>query len=371
MSNLQIPSHLILTQKQKEKLHSLPISEFTDVKWTSQNSAISFLKEHNLVLEDIQPENKWKIRCSIKTKGIYILQCCCGSDMGLKKRKSRQIYKFVECLAYVHIKKDKDNNYMSIFGYLKHVEDCQRCLPHQPPPLNLNEMVKRIAQNLLQNHASPSHILDNNANFIANYLNGRVIINNERFLLSNQDLINIRNSMTKDIWGLDKRKAEEINIDEFFGLNSRVYELIEATVYYKPRKELNDRFILVLATKNQRDLAWKFGHQKFLHMDGTFGISNKKILLFTLLVLDDQKRGILIGYLLFSAAGDAQRSSSSYNNSILKELLLHYKNKLEQEKGCEFTPKVIISYLLLFSLFLKMNLFNEFELLGCYNRLRS
>jgi replicative DNA helicase len=68
MANLQIPSHLILTQKQKEKLHSLPISEFTDVKWASQNSAISFLKEHNLVLEDIQPENKWKIRCSIKLK---------------------------------------------------------------------------------------------------------------------------------------------------------------------------------------------------------------------------------------------------------------------------------------------------------------
>ncbi|CAG8552759.1 17390_t:CDS:2 [Rhizophagus irregularis] len=200
-----------------------------------------------------------------------------------------------------------------------------------------------MAQNLLQNHASSSHILNNNMNFIANYLNGRVIIDNKRFLLSNQDLINICNSMTKDIWGLDKRKAEEINIAKFFGLNNRDHELIEATVYYKPRRELNDRFILVLATKNQRDLAWKFGHQKILHMDGTFGISNKKILLFTLLILDNQKRGIPIGYLLFSAAGDAQRTSSSYNNLILKELLLHYKNKLEQENGCKFTPKVAIT----------------------------
>ncbi|PKY13043.1 hypothetical protein RhiirB3_518497 [Rhizophagus irregularis] len=200
-----------------------------------------------------------------------------------------------------------------------------------------------MAQNLLQNHASPSHILNNNMNFIANYLNGRVIIDNKRFLLSNQDLINICNSMTKDIWGLDKRKAEEINIAKFFGLNSKDHELIEATVYYKPRRELNDRFILVLATKNQRDLAWKFGHQKILHMDGTFGISNKKILLFTLLILDNQKKGIPIGYLLFSAAGDAQRTSSSYNNLILKELLLHYKNKLEQENSCKFTPKVAIT----------------------------
>ncbi|UZO13895.1 uncharacterized protein OCT59_005376 [Rhizophagus irregularis] len=111
--------------------------------------------------------------------------------------------------------------------------------------------------------------------YVAKHLNGKVIINNERFLLSNQDLINIRNSMTKEVWGLDKCKAEEINIDEFFGSNSK------------------DR--------------------------------------------------IPIGYLLFSAAGGAQRASSSYNHLILKELILHYKDKLEQERGCEFVPKVAMT----------------------------
>ena len=105
--NLEIPSHLILTQKQKEQLYSLPVSEFTDVKWESQDNAICYLREYNLILESIQPEHKWKIRYSNKVKGIYILQCCCGSDIGLKKsnseakaRKSRQMYKFVECLAF-------------------------------------------------------------------------------------------------------------------------------------------------------------------------------------------------------------------------------------------------------------------------------
>ncbi|CAB4485528.1 unnamed protein product [Rhizophagus irregularis] len=192
-------------------------------------------------------------RSSNKNKEIYLLQCCCGSDMSLKKsnseakaRKSRQMYKF----AFAWIKKN-NNNYISIFGYLKHVEDCQRCLPYQPPPLHLNETIKRMAQNLLQLHVNPSHILDDNMGYVAKHLNGKVIINNERFLLSNQDLINIRNSMTKEVWGLDKRKAEEINIDEFFGSNSKDSELIEATIYYKPRKELNDRFMLILATKDQ------------------------------------------------------------------------------------------------------------------------
>src|SRR5215216_5004512 len=227
MPKLQIPSHLILTQQQIEQLYSLPVSEFTDVKWESQNNAIFLLEKHNLILESIQPEHKWKVRYSNKAKGIYLLQCCCGSDMSLnskkstseaKTRKSRQMFKFVGCLAFAQIKKNGDN-YTKIFGYLNHLEDCQRCLPYQPPPLHLNEMVKRMAQNLLQNHASSSHIIDDNMDFIVKHLDGKVIINDERFLLSNQDLINLRNSMTKEIWGLDKHKAEEINIDQFFGPN--------------------------------------------------------------------------------------------------------------------------------------------------------
>jgi hypothetical protein len=47
--------------------------------------------------------------------------------------------------------------YISIFGYLNHLEVCQRCLPVQPPPLRINETVKLMAQNLLQLNVHPSH----------------------------------------------------------------------------------------------------------------------------------------------------------------------------------------------------------------------
>jgi len=93
--------------------------------------------------------------------------------------------------------------------------------------------------------------------------------------------------MTKEIWKLDKCKAEEINIDQFFELNSKDDEIINATVFYKIRRELNDQFMLILATKNQRDLTWKFEYQQILYLNRTFSILNKKLLLFTLLVLDD------------------------------------------------------------------------------------
>ena len=131
--SLNIPSHLLLTQKQKEQLNSLPISNFINLQWNikTQENAIAFLQCHNLILETILPEHKWKIRYSDKAKGIYILQCCCGSDMSLntkklnseeaRTRKSRQIYKFVGCLAFARIRK-YEGLYISIFGYLNHFQ---------------------------------------------------------------------------------------------------------------------------------------------------------------------------------------------------------------------------------------------------------
>jgi hypothetical protein len=143
---LKISSHLILTQKQREQLCSLPVSKFTDIKWESQSDAASFLKEHDLILENTKspkPERKWKVRYSNIAKGIRLFQCCCGSDVSLrpkngnsKVRKSRQIYKFVGCLAFARIKKYK-NNCINVSGYLTHSEDCRR----QHPLQYLNETV--------------------------------------------------------------------------------------------------------------------------------------------------------------------------------------------------------------------------------------
>ncbi|EXX70277.1 hypothetical protein RirG_088880 [Rhizophagus irregularis DAOM 197198w] len=129
-----------------------------------------------------------------------------------------------------------------------------------------------MAQNLLQINVYPSH-------YVNRHLGGKVLIDNERYLLSNQDIINIRNSMTKVLWGIDKQKAEEINIDQLFGPD----------------------------------------------------------------ILDEQNKGIPIGYLLFSAAGGTHKASSSYNHTILKELLLYYKHRLEQEKWYKFTQKVAMT----------------------------
>ena len=58
--SLNIPSHLILTQKQKEQLNNLPVSNFVNLQWNNktQENAIAFLQYHNLILETILPDRR-------------------------------------------------------------------------------------------------------------------------------------------------------------------------------------------------------------------------------------------------------------------------------------------------------------------------
>ncbi|RGB38650.1 hypothetical protein C1646_812495 [Rhizophagus diaphanus] len=73
------------------------------------------------------------------------------------------------------------------------------------------------------------------------------------------------------------------------------------------------------------------------------GFSNKKVLLFMLLVVNKDNKGISIKYLLFSAASRAQRVSSFYNHAILKELLKQYKDKIFIENNHKFLLKITIT----------------------------
>ncbi|CAB4413939.1 unnamed protein product [Rhizophagus irregularis] len=293
---------------------------FVHVEWKnkSQEDAYQFLKIHNLLLENLKQDSKWKTQYSDKKKGLYILQCSCGSDIKLKSsltRKNRQMYTFIGCLAFAKIKKDKDNNYVALDSYLKHLDVCINSKPQQSPPLHINETVKIIAINMLKVQIHPATILEDNMKFIELNLGGNVLIDNER------------NSVDKNIY-----QIFEVNDDEV---------IKASTIYYKPKQSNNDRLMLVLATLEQKKLAWKYGHNGIIHFNRTFGFSNKKVLLFVLLVVNQNNKRIPIGYLLFSAASGVQRISSSYNHAILKELLKQYKYKISIENNHKFLPKVV------------------------------
>ena len=119
--------------------------------------------------------------------------------------------------------------------------------------------------------------------------------------------------------------------------------LSEACFHYIPKTEENERLEISLSTQEQRKLAWKFGHNQLVLLDGTFGICNRKILLFIFLVLDSQKQGIPIAFFLFSPPSNKQ-SSGGYDHRILSKLFEKFVDALKTKNGTIFKPKVFFLF---------------------------
>ncbi|PKK49320.1 hypothetical protein RhiirC2_803472 [Rhizophagus irregularis] len=95
-----------------------------------------------------------------------------------------------------------------------------RPIPHHSTRIHINETVKIIAINILKAQIHPAAILEDNMKFIKLNLEGNVLIDNERFLLTSQDIINFRNSITKDVLNIDIRNSVEKNIHQIFEIKS-------------------------------------------------------------------------------------------------------------------------------------------------------
>ena len=63
----------------------------------------------------------------------------------------------------------------------------------------------------------------------------------------------------------------------------------EAVFHYKPDGQ---RWELGISTPAQREAAWKYGHGRIILVDGTFNVSDKNLLMFIVMVIDDDWKGV-------------------------------------------------------------------------------
>jgi hypothetical protein len=242
-------------------------------------------------------------------------------------------------------------------GYLEHSESCKRAIRVLPPVLNLHPCVKEMALNLLKINASTNQILTDNQKFIEQKCNGKVIIGNHRLLLKASDLSNIMRNFRKTHLNINTRVQVEYSLDQIFG-NDGDLVLKEACFHYQP-KTINNRLEIGISTIAQRDLAWSFGHENILLLDGTFGVCNRKILLFILMILDQQKQGVPIAYFIFSPPSHNKCVSSGYDHKILEMFFQKFVIALGTKNNISFAPKVLCLFFkyLLFNLILKESFF--------------
>jgi hypothetical protein len=72
-------------------------------------------------------------------------------------------------------------------------------------------------------------------------------------------------------------------------------------------------------------MAWEHGHHQQMLMDSTFGVCSARILLFILMVINKQNKGIPVATIMFMARKEAQATHTDYNTELLKDLLAHWK----------------------------------------------
>lgn len=120
-------------------------------------------------------------------------------------------------------------------------------------------------------------------------------------------------------------------------------ELHDAIFHYTPRTEKSERLCVCIQTDEMKKATWQYAHNGQLILDGTFGISDARLLLFIALGIDNAGRGVPLAFFLFSAPTGNQATHAGYDSAILTELLKAWVNSLGDVDGKKLCPTLVIT----------------------------
>ena len=123
--------------------------------------------------------------------------------------------------------------------------------------------------------------------------------------------------------GINVDIKPEININNWLDPTSPSFHptLAQAVFHYTPRTDKTERFELCISTPEMRSAAIDLVHQKQLVLDGTFGLSTSRLLLWIAMGVDGGNHGVPVAFFLFSAPSGTKATHAGYNTSILTKLL--------------------------------------------------
>lgn len=115
-------------------------------------------------------------------------------------------------------------------------------------------------------------------------------------------------------------EKDYINLHEWLDPDSPQFKkpLHDAIFHYSPRTNESERLEVCIATTEMREAAWKYAHHSQVLLDGTFGISDKKMLLFIAMGIDEANRGVPLAFFLFSAPEGNRKTAAGYNTDVLE-----------------------------------------------------
>ncbi|KAJ7799042.1 hypothetical protein B0H13DRAFT_2391323 [Mycena leptocephala] len=86
------------------------------------------------------------------------------------------------------------------------------------------------------------------------------------------------------------------------------YALASAIFHYSPRATKEECLEVFISTDEMKEAAWKHGYRSQIVVDGTFGVCDSRLLLFIVMGINEDKKGVPLAFLLFSAPAGNQVS---------------------------------------------------------------
>ncbi|RDX44477.1 hypothetical protein OH76DRAFT_1322336, partial [Lentinus brumalis] len=303
--------------------------------------------------------NRWTSRwwMDSEKKGIVtrreLYQCDCGYDHTVRESRTRRVaVAFTGCLAHAEILSEvATGRILMVRGLFTHNDGCKSAFLTRIPHLRLHPEVFSVALKQLSVGAQLADIQATNLALFESrgYAAQPADLSKSpyRWLLQKTDTTSLYRQFNR-IRGVRTKIAPQDNIHAWLDPHSPSYkeDIASAVFHYAARTERGERFEVCLATKEMRAAAWKYGHGSQIILDGTFGVCDRRVLLFIAMAVDEQGSGVPLAFFLFSAASGAQNTSASYNTDLLERLLLRWKHSLASsspEPGAVFAPKVAIT----------------------------
>jgi hypothetical protein len=367
---------LWLTGAQKEALDALcSANEIVDHTFyinhenarQSQLNAAALMASYGLDLDSREvPANRWSVRSSQErgpgqTKRVLYQWCVqlsvqqdddhrrlnmlskssdCGYDhreVGTAKRQT--VVDFTGCLAHAEITFIVETQQiLRLRGFFGHNNACKDAVLLRIPPLPLHPYVYQVALAQLADGISLTDIQEKNRVWVKSGGDGNIPKNGRdwkhRYVLQRHDTRSLYRQFSR-LNGVKVTESPQNNIHEWLDPKSPQYDksLADAVFHYSARVEKGDRFEVCVATNEMKEASWKYGYCSQIILDGTFGVCDKRLLLFIVMGVDENKRGVPLAFLFFSAPSGNQQSSAGYDTDIIEKLLRVWKKSLEDFRG--------------------------------------
>ena len=164
---------------------------------------------------------------------------------------------------------------------------------------------------------------------------------NHRYELLNSDFSRLYRRYYR-LQGINVEIKPEINVDDWLNNTSPKFNstIAEAIFHYAPCAEAGERFELCITTPEMQSATIQFVHRKQLILNGTFGLSASRLLVWIAMGVNEGNHGVPVALPLFSAPSGAKATHAGYDTSILTKLLSKWNDSFARG---ELEPAVAIT----------------------------